>query len=129
MMTTSTTEHARRQEEALDEEDLDRGRGRGNGEYGFDVGAVVGLSRNERSGYWTLYDRRDSRPYDGSDGAVSSSTERFVDAAALANALLEGEPAYDPTYLIGLLDEHDHPAIQELRVAVEQHGKDALTKS
>ena len=47
-----------------------------------------GVSRNERSGRWTLYDRRDDRSTDPEEGGVWTITNSYPDVGALLDELL-----------------------------------------
>ena len=47
-----------------------------------------GVSRNERSGRWTLYDRRDDRGTDPEEGGVWTITNSYPDVGALLDELL-----------------------------------------
>lgn len=47
-----------------------------------------GVSRNERSGRWTLYDRRDDRSTDPEEGGVWTITNSYADVDTLLDELL-----------------------------------------
>jgi hypothetical protein len=47
-----------------------------------------GVSRNERSGRWTLYDRRDDRSTDPEEGGVWTITNSYADVETLLDELL-----------------------------------------
>lgn len=79
-----------------------------------------GVSRDERSKTWVLYDRRDSRSIDPGEGVASLMTEKYDTPDALAEALINGEAAYDAEHVARLVDEHDHPAMTELAAALRR---------
>lgn len=82
-----------------------------------------GVSRDERTRKWVLYDRRDSRSIDPGEGVVSQMTETYHTPHALAEALIDGEAGYKPKALLELVTRHDHPAMKELADVVRGYSK------
>ena len=82
-----------------------------------------GVSRDERTRKWVLYDRRDGRSIDPGEGVVSLMTETHDTPHAVARALIDGEAGYEPKALLGLVTRHDHPAMKELADVVRGYSK------
>lgn len=69
-----------------------------------------GLSRDERTGRWTLYDHRASE-----EGIGIYGMDRYATTDALAAALLSDEYGWTPGELMELIAPFTEPSMQELR--------------
>ena len=74
---------------------------------------AYGLSRDERSGRWTFYDRRDDRPFEGRDGGSETLEQSFPDTASLLEYLV-GEGDFTESEVLAWTTIHDTPALREL---------------
>ena len=59
-----------------------------------------GVSREERTGRWTVYDRRNARPYEGDDGILWTDRWQFETADELVGFFLDDWPRIDRGVLL-----------------------------
>jgi hypothetical protein len=86
-------------------------------------GQSYGLSRDERTGRWTWYDRRDSRPYESrGDGSSGILTESFATTDELAGFLGDYAETDD---ILRWADANPCPAMEDLRRAALRAGEDS----
>ncbi len=78
-----------------------------------------GVSRDERTRKWVLYD---SRSIDPGEGVVSLMTETHDTPHAVARALIDDEAGYEPKALLAFVTRYDHPAMKELAEAVRRYS-------
>ena len=76
-----------------------------------------GLSRDERSGRWTLYDHR------ASEEDVGTKRDRFQTTSELAADLLGGEYGWDAEELMDLIEPFTEPAMLELLNEVRRRAE------
>jgi hypothetical protein len=77
-----------------------------------------GVSRKERTGLWTVYDRRDARPYEGDEGILWTDRWKFATADELVAFLLDDWPRVDREVLLAAVQTWPTPARQAAETAL-----------
>jgi hypothetical protein len=79
------------------------------------------VSRNERTGRWTVYDRRDDRPFEGRDGGSWIQSQRFATAEEALPMLLDKDNGFEPVELLAVIREMHDPRLDDLETALLRH--------
>jgi hypothetical protein len=82
-----------------------------------------GVSRDERTGTWTVYEGRDDRRYSDWDARSEIESTRCASVDDVVPMLLDPVTGTGMKALLEAIRAVDHPAMRELEAAVlRQHG-------
>lgn len=67
---------------------------------------------------WTVYDRRDDRPFEGRDGGSWIQSQRFSSVDETLPMLLDKDNGFEPDELLAVIRELQVPQLEELERAL-----------